>query len=159
MIETTDKRGNTTPCKYRRRNPERFLRRKIRIIRLSGLQNSPQFAVGKKHQHIAVHFIMSRSRQNVAESLLPIQIGAEHPGRSHVLTDGQTACFRGLVGTHKPVAGSEPTRQAEISYAVFCLKKKTVPLSCYSSHIVSRRPTNDLSEHPIHEHKRQTAIT
>lgn len=75
MIETTDKRGNTTPCKYRRRNPERFLRRKIRAIRLSGLQNSPQFAVGKKHQHIAVHFIMSRSRQNVAESLLPIQIG------------------------------------------------------------------------------------
>ena len=115
MIETTDKRGNTTPCKYRRRNPERFLRRKIRAIRLSGLQNSPQFAVGKKHQHIAVHFIMSRSRQNVAESLLPIQIGAEHPGRSHVLTDGQTACFRGLVGTHKPVAGSEPRKTSVLT--------------------------------------------
>lgn len=113
MIETTDKKYNS--CKYRRRNPERFLRRKIRAIRLSGLQNSPQFAVGKKHQHIAVHFIMSRSRQNVAESLLPIQIGAEHPGRSHVLTDGQTACFRGLVGTHKPVAGSEPRKTSVLT--------------------------------------------
>ena len=48
--------------------PTNFFRRKIRIIRLSGLQNSPQFAVGKKHQHIAVTSYRVVSGQNVAEA-------------------------------------------------------------------------------------------
>ena len=43
---------------------------------------------------------------------------------------GKTTSFYMIVGIERPSSGtvsythSEPTRQAEISYAVFCLKKK-----------------------------------
>lgn len=74
----------------------------------------PQFAVGKKHQHIAVHFVVGRSGQNVAESLLLVQTGTKHPGRSH-LADGQSARFRGFIRTHKPVAGSKPRKASVLT--------------------------------------------
>jgi len=73
---------------------------------------------------ISVHTFSARRSYEIADSLrsrgIPVVMGGYHP----TLIPGEALEHADAVVKLSLIHISEPTRQAEISYAVFCLKKK-----------------------------------